>query len=261
MMNTQHPTTEIASREKERRAADDRAAAEAEREKKAHWRAEDEQKAEGQEAKSRADKAKEERQKIEAELGVVNGSGDMLAGGRAGDIEHAGDKFLRPISFALTGYTMRKITTGRGYEAVAYNLPGEERPALIDYGTTIVSYGATSQKEHQARAQAVIGLGRQKGWSSMQFWGGEEWLKASYLEAKKEGVGWSYNAEKSSYQPTEKKLAEWEQEAVQEKAPEVNPYTTMPRAELIKKIQAARRRLGVEFEDEGTEMEGPSCDR
>jgi len=232
-----------------------------------------------------------ERAEVERQLGIhQSADATILAGASSDQIEQAGSRALRPIELALAGYVARKIVTTRGYEAVAYTRAGEPRPYLIDYGNEVRAYGAASPEEHRERAAAMIELGTQKGWNTRRFWGGEEWLKATYLEAHRAGVPWSVDKQRSAYVPDAATLAAWDKEAQAEAAtaeqgasdgdgasyttekaaddenesqaaeePKDNPYAGWSRQQMLDRLTHLRRKHGCEFEDDDEQdREGPS---
>ncbi len=272
-MNTSYPTPDDAE--------------EAERKKQARWREQDDRKAEEKEAATGRRRAKEEsaaREEIEAALGEAGGN-PILAGGSGEAVERAGTRAAK--NFELAGYISRKITTRKGYAAVAYfksGQGGQQRPDLVDFGNSVSVYGAATQEEYRERAAALVSLGQKKGWASMNFWGGEKFLHEVIIESVKAGVQPNITAN-SAYQPSITQISGWFDEAKKEmekeaakapaggaesakektpegssKAGEDTPYSHMSRKELVAAAQKLRRELGVEsFEEDGQEMEGPSC--
>lgn len=253
------------------RIIDDEARAK-KKEQLARWREEDNKKAE---AKADAERKEERQHEIEAAVAVAHtrSNNDLLAGGSSRTVEYAGNRVVK--NFELAGYISQKITTKKGYSAMAYSILGASHPALIDYGNSINVYGANTPEDYRSRAAALVELGQKKGWRSMNFWGDEEFLRAVIKESAKAGVQPNI-AGSSSYQPTLSQLGKWFQEAEAElkkevpEAPaggekeaetkteaEADPYANMSTSELVKRAQKLRRKLGVEFEDDD-EQEGPS---
>jgi|GEM_PF-5800694 len=253
-------------------------------------RRDDEQEEARRRHQSRLDQAEVETM-VAAGPSEGGGRADILAGASEPKIEHAGSRAVRPVEIALAGYVARKIVTTRGYEAVAYYLYSEpNRPALIDYGDQLSAYGAVTPEDHRVRAAAMIEIGTQKGWNTRRFWGSEEWLKATYIEARRAGLAWCVDQQRSAYVPDAATLAAWDKEAKAEAATaeqgasdgdgtsyttekavddkteiqaaeesKDNPYAGWSRQQMLDRLTHLRRKHGCEFEDDDEQdREGPS---